>query len=136
MLSDFILPDATSPSNQSVPISISYSRLTTYLNLSEERQTLIDNKSGLKFLKTKQERRSTIGHKRKRSPAEEFDSADDAQVEERTSRRAKRAENEDGSWSDGGGKSSQDKGRRGSGKGLQGHNYQLRGKTGEGSRAD
>jgi hypothetical protein len=99
-LSDFFLPDATSLFDQSVSISVPYSRLTTYLNLAQERQFLIDNESGLKLLETKQERQNTIGHKRKRSPAEEFDSADDAQTEERISRRAKRAEDEDGIWSE------------------------------------
>jgi hypothetical protein len=111
-------------------ISIPYSRLTTYLNLAEERQTLIDNENGPTLFKTKQELQSAIGHIRELSPAEEFDSADDAQVEERISRRAKRAEDEDGSWSDGGGKSGQDNVGGGGSKG-----YELRvRRRGEGSK--
>ncbi|KAH0556226.1 hypothetical protein GP486_005847 [Trichoglossum hirsutum] len=136
-LSDFFLPDVTSSSDQSVSISIPYSRLATYLNLAQERQILIDNECGPKLLETKQERQSTIGHKHKQSPVEEFDSADDVQIEERISQRAKRVKDEDRIWLDGGNKSSQDKRGRGGSKRSQGCNYQeWARKKSEESRAD
>jgi hypothetical protein len=67
-----------------VPISIPCSRLVAYLNRSERRQALKDNRRGLKFLKTGQELQNTIGLKRKISSVEEFDSADDAARAART----------------------------------------------------
>ncbi|KAI9864354.1 MAG: hypothetical protein M1813_003274 [Trichoglossum hirsutum] len=84
MLSDFAPPNTVSPSGQSVPISIPCSRLVAYLNRSERRQALKDNRRGLKFLKTGQELQNTIGLKRKISSVEEFDSADDAARAART----------------------------------------------------
>ncbi|KAH0558947.1 hypothetical protein GP486_004429 [Trichoglossum hirsutum] len=100
-LEDFALPevfDDISPSARTTPITISFFTLSTYLAQSQSAHDFIESSAGAKLLKTKQDRETTVAHKRKRSPVEEFDSADGVEIEEKEMRRARRAEEDDGLW--------------------------------------
>jgi hypothetical protein len=100
-LEDFALPetfDDLPPSVRTTPITLSFLTLSTYLTQSQSAHDFMESSAGAKLLKTDRERETTVVHKRKRSPVEEFDSADDVEIVERERRRARMTEEDDGLW--------------------------------------
>jgi hypothetical protein len=84
-----------SPSHRTTPLSISYETLSNYLAQSEATHYF---KASGKGNTRVQDDEQVIIHKRKRTPEEDFDSADDAEVVERENRKVRRREERDGDW--------------------------------------